>query len=102
MLPALLICYVLQAHVVMAICCRPCAAGSFYLPLRSSATVLNELPVDKLPGVGWKMHRRLQDANITTCGQLSAHSKESVQKIMGAKVGAMVYNLAIIIQAITI
>ncbi len=53
---------------------------------------LTNLPVDRLPGVGKKSKKILENEGVRTIGDLSSHDKDRLKKIFGDKIGENFYK----------
>lgn len=73
--------------------------GVFYIPAHSPDFVfglLDDRPVDELPGVGRTLKTRLRDeaGGVETVGQLRGKRLDSLQSQFGTKTGLMLYNFS--------
>ncbi|CAN0059089.1 unnamed protein product, partial [Discosporangium mesarthrocarpum] len=57
--------------------------GQFWLPPERATEHLGPLPVKDLPGVGWKLGKRLNQAGITVCSDLWPLSLSHLQHALG-------------------
>ncbi|KAI9314973.1 hypothetical protein BX666DRAFT_1862094, partial [Dichotomocladium elegans] len=70
-------------------------AGQFYCTHGQATEFLKDLDVSDLPGVGYKMSRKLKDdLDVSTVDELAKISLDQLQKQLGPKTGRMLYNFA--------
>merc|ERR1719285_995542 len=63
------------------------------LPKNATAT-LTMLPIRKLPGVGWSVEQKLNEAGINTCGELVKTGLMKLKSILGPKRAQTFFNYA--------
>ncbi|KXS11055.1 DNA repair protein [Gonapodya prolifera JEL478] len=68
--------------------------GAYFLSLQDGPSVMRNLKVDNLPGVGWKTAKTLDEKGIKTIGDLAQLSKAELQRDLGEKIGESLYNYA--------
>ncbi|GAQ82378.1 DNA repair protein REV1 [Klebsormidium nitens] len=68
--------------------------GQHHIEFGHVAEYMAELPVGKLPGVGWSLEERLRVAGIHTCADVRRVSREALQRDFGVKTGDMLYSYA--------
>lgn len=68
--------------------------GQYHLTAAAAPAYLATMTVDRLPGVGWKLGRRLKEMGIETCGDLLPLSKEQLGQHFGKKVGETMWHYA--------
>lgn len=68
--------------------------GAFWLAQDQVAEHLTDLPVDQLPGIGRETSSKLAKMLITTCGELRAAGKGPLQRELGEKTGALLFDFA--------
>lgn len=67
--------------------------GVFHLSAEGAPEFLADLDVESLPGVGYSMRRKLDDAfGTTTCGPLLAQTRDNLRKALGPKTGDTLYG----------
>jgi DNA repair protein REV1 len=64
----------------------------FYIHETSVSQFMQSIRVSDLPGVGYKISRKLESLNIHTCADALTVKKESLQASLGVKTGQMIYN----------
>ncbi|CAM9347459.1 unnamed protein product, partial [Hapterophycus canaliculatus] len=57
--------------------------GQFWLPTEIAMRHMGPLPVQDLPGVGWKLRKRLNDEGLNVCSDLWRLSLNQMQKGLG-------------------
>jgi len=62
--------------------------GCFQVSADRASAFVKPLPVSELPGVGYKVHRRLEALGLHCCGDICAAPKQLLQKEFGPKIGA--------------
>ena len=56
-------------------------------------TYMAGLPVSEIPGIGWHgQHRLLEEAKVSTCGELQGLSRDRLQSLFGPKQGVTLYD----------
>ncbi|CAM9509641.1 unnamed protein product, partial [Laminaria digitata] len=68
--------------------------GQFWLPPEAATQHMGPLPVQDLPGVGWKLRRRLNEAGLNICSDLWPLSAAHLQKglALGDKTGQALWE----------
>lgn len=68
--------------------------GRFLLPPESAKDFLKDLPVKEIPGVGYKMGKKLADMGVNQCADVWAASKDHLQHAFGSKTGHLIWEYA--------
>ncbi|KAJ3303551.1 deoxycytidyl transferase [Kappamyces sp. JEL0829] len=66
--------------------------GVFYMSTQNLPGALETTPVSKLPGVGWRTVKLLQEMKIETCGKLQEQSLHELQQAFGQKQGETLFG----------
>eukprot|EP00056_Hartaetosiga_gracilis_P012039 m.187459 g.187459 ORF g.187459 m.187459 type:complete len:1444 (+) comp13625_c1_seq1:91-4422(+) len=66
--------------------------GQKSVPPNEGAKLIEAEPVSFLPGVGWRINRKLRDLNVTTCGDMRMLSMALLQKEFGNGTGEVLYK----------
>ena len=66
--------------------------GVYHLSEMEIDQYMYDLPISKLPGVGWQTMRKFEALDLVTCGQLQEFSLIDLQKEFGAKNGETLYQ----------
>ncbi|KAM0752441.1 DNA repair protein [Meredithblackwellia eburnea MCA 4105] len=70
-------------------------AGAVHLLPDMVPTLLSDLPVDSLPGIGWSLRRKLdEELDVHTVGDLLKFSKSQLQNAIGQVNGEKFYQFA--------
>ena len=69
--------------------------GVFFIPVESVKEFVSDLSVKEIPGVGYKLTRKLAEMNIHKCSDvLLLSDKSKLQKAFGSKTGELVWEYA--------
>ena len=68
--------------------------GKFFIPHDKVDDIMQDLPVKEIPGVGYKLTRRLKEMNIHKCSDVWSHSKEKLQQAFGNRTGELIWEYA--------
>ena len=68
--------------------------GHFYINNENTMSCLSNCSVSDLPGVGWKLSKKLKNINVLVCGDLLQFSKSQLMNDFGNKTGETLYNFA--------
>ncbi|CAM9313766.1 unnamed protein product, partial [Heterosigma akashiwo] len=68
--------------------------GQRELTPTAAAAWLAPLPAAELPGVGWKLARRLEARGLRTCGDLAAQRPADLRQWYGERTGALLAEMA--------
>jgi DNA repair protein REV1 len=70
-------------------------AGQYYLKQEDAQEFMQNLDVQDLPGVGWKLSEKLEEVmNIRTVGELRTKSLSELKEKFGPKTGEKLYDFA--------
>jgi len=70
-------------------------AGQYLLKSEDCQEYMEDIDVQDLPGVGWKLSEKLEETmNIRTVGQLRVKSLHELKEKFGPKTGEKLYNFA--------
>ncbi|KAL6074709.1 deoxycytidyl transferase [Balamuthia mandrillaris] len=70
--------------------------GQYLLSAAEAPLVLATLPVASLPGIGWKLRKRLKNlkSNVENCSDILRVDKEELHQQFGQKLGEKIWNYA--------